>query len=289
MPGVNQTPFYAAYVPTSDVQTNYNALNGHLEKRLQHGLNFSAVYTWSKSMDNASEEGPGFASNQTDPANPRAEYGPSDFDVRHRVQRGGNVDAAEPQSNTLVKEVLGNWQVNGIYTWHTGFPWTPVIGVPSVALVNGASTIAPTRPTGYGPRSGAPAKRAVPTISCSNSDFIHGGNFPDGGANYFVYGTPGPPGIGRNHFNGPCYHGHRYERGQAGDVQHPRSPGAVPVPGQLYNILNHANLQPIGFGSTRGARLDNPSAGTHVNNPLFGFSPGADSGRVIEFFGRMQF
>jgi len=57
------------------VQTNYNALNGHLEKRLQHGLDFSVVYTYSKSLDNASEEGPGFASNQTDPANPRAGVG----------------------------------------------------------------------------------------------------------------------------------------------------------------------------------------------------------------------
>ena len=26
-----------------------------------------------------------------------------------------------------------------------------------------------------------------------------------------------------------------------------------------------------------------------INNPLFGLSPGADSGRVIEFFGRVQF
>ena len=59
-PGVNQTPFYAAYVPTSDVHTDYNAMNVHLEKRLQHGLDFSAVYTWSKSMDNASNEGPGY-------------------------------------------------------------------------------------------------------------------------------------------------------------------------------------------------------------------------------------
>ena len=37
-PGVNQTPFNNAYVPTSDVHTDYNAMNVHLEKRLQHGL-----------------------------------------------------------------------------------------------------------------------------------------------------------------------------------------------------------------------------------------------------------
>ena len=31
------------------------------------------------------------------------------------------------------------------------------------------------------------------------------------------------------------------------------------------------------------------TAGTHIINPLFGLSPGADNGRVIEFFGRVQF
>jgi hypothetical protein len=57
----------------------------------------------------------------------------------------------------------------------------------------------------------------------------------------------------------------------------------------FFNILNLTNLQPIGFGSTEALVSTNSTAGTHVVNPLFGLSPGADSGRVIEFFGRIQF
>lgn len=288
MPGVNQTPFYAAYVPTSDVQTNYNALNGHLEKRLQHGVSLSAVYTYSKSLDNASEEGPGFASNQTDPGNPRAEWGPSDFDVRHRFTAMGTWSLPSPHENRLMENVLGNWQMNGIYTWHTGFPWTPVIGVPSVALVNGASTIAPTRPTGYGPGSGAPAG-ALAMNNCGNNDFIKGGNFPLGGANYFVYGTPGPPGIGRNSFNGPCYRDLDMSFAKQISFGVREHPVSFRFQANLYNILNLTNLTPIGFGSTEALVSTNSTAGTHVINPLFGLSPGADTGRVVEFFGRLEF
>jgi hypothetical protein len=288
MPGVNQTPFYAAYVPTSDVHTVYNALNGHLEKRLQHGVNFSAVYTWSKSMDNASEEGPGFESNQTDPADDAAEYGPSDFDVRNRFTAEGTWSLPTPERNTLMKEVLGNWQINGVYTWHSGFPWTPVVGVPSVALVNGASTIAPTRPTGYGPGSGAPAG-ALAANACGNSDFIQGGNFPQGGANYFVYGTPGPPGIGRNHFNGPCFMDTDLSFAKQVTFGWHDHQALLRFQANTYNIFNHTNLQPISFGSSEAYVSFTDTPGTHVNNPLFGLSPGADNGRVIEFFARLQF
>jgi hypothetical protein len=287
-PGVNQTPFYAAYVPTSDVHTSYNALNVHLEKRLQHGFNFSGVYTWSKSLDNASEEGPGFLSNQTDPAFPQTEYGPSDFDARHRVTLLGVWSIPSPAGNGWKKQVLGNWQANAIYTWHTGFPWTPVIGVPSVVFVNGAQTIAPTRPTGYGIGSGAPAGTNA-SNDCSNSAYIHGSNFPLGGANYFVYGTPGPPGIGRNSFNGPCY--------QDTDVSVAKQITFAPWGHQtlvrfqanIYNIFNSTNLQPISFGSAESTISYDTTPGSHVSNPQFGISPGADSGRVIEFFGRIQF
>jgi hypothetical protein len=288
MPGVNQSPFYASYVPTSDVHTNYNAMNAHLEKRLQHGINFSAVYTWSKSMDNASEEGPGFESNQTDPGNDAAEYGPSDFDVRQRFTFAGTWSLPFPGQNGLVKDVLGGWQLNGVYSFHTGFPWTPVIGVPSVVITNGASTISPTRPTGYGPGSGAPAN-AYAGNACGNSNFVKGGNFPDGGANYFVYGTPGPPGIGRNHFNGPCFQDTDISAAKQFNFSVHDHPALFRFQANTYNIFNHTNLQPISFGSSEALISDNTAAGTHVNNPLFGLSPGSDNGRVIEFFGRFEF
>lgn len=285
--GVNQTPFYAAYVPTADVHTDYNALNVHLEKRMQHGVTFSGVYTWSKSLDNASEEGPGFQSNQTNPAFPATEYGPSDFDVRNRVNLVGVWTLPSPAGHGLMNAALGNWQANAIYTWHTGFPWTPVIGVPSEVFVNGAATIAPTRPTSY---------TGFATNNCSNGNFIpgKGGNFPLGGPSYFGYGTPGQPGIGRNSFNGPCY--------MDTDMSFAKEFHFVPwgheslfrFTANFFNIFNQTNLTPISFGSTESlisfsTNPNNPAAPSNAPNPLFGQSPASDNGRVIEFTGRIQF
>jgi Carboxypeptidase regulatory-like domain len=287
-PGVNQTPFNNAYVPTSDVHTDYNAMNVQLEKRLQHGLDFSAVYTWSKSMDNASNEGPGFLSNQTDPGNPRAEYGPSDFDLRQRFSLVGTWSLPNPKGNGLMKNVLGNWQANGILTMHSGFPWTPVIGVPSVALVNGASTIAPTRPTGYGPGSGAPAD-SLALSSCSNGAFEHGSNFPQGGANYFVYGNPGPPGVGRNSFTGPCYKDADMSFAKQVTFSLGDHPALIRFQANLYNIFNLTNLTPLSLGSPETTISNVTTAGTNVINPLFGLAPASDNGRVVEFFGRIEF
>ena len=288
-PGVNQSPFSGSYVPTADVHTSYNALNVHVEKREQHGITFSGVYTWSKSLDNASQEGPGFQSNQTDPGDPRSEYGPSDFDLRNRFTAVGLWEIPGPRGNGLLAQALGHWQVNGDYTWHTGFPWTPVIGVPSVALVNGASVINPTRPTGYGPGSGSPSG-AYALSSCSNNAFIHGGNFPLGSANYFNYGTSGAPGIGRNSFSGPCYVDTDMSFAKEVTFSLFKHQGMFfRFQANFFNIFNRTDLTPISFGSPEAEISNVTMAGTHVNNPLFGLAPSADSGRVVEFFGRLQF
>lgn len=281
-PGVNQSPFYAAYVPTTDVHSNYNALNVILEKKMAHGVQVNANYTWSKSMDTASNEGPGAVTNQTNPAFPQTEYGPSDFDQRDHVNVVALWSLPSPTGYGLKKQVLGGWQANMVFTYGTGFPWTPTIGVPSVALVNGAAQIQPTRPLGYGTAAGLPNAGN----SCSNSAYIHNGNFPLGGPAYFAYAgnhlpptATGQPGIGRNSWNGPCYMDTDMSFGKQFAFAALGHPASFRFQANIFNIFNKTNLQPLSFGSPE----------TNISNPLFGLSPASDSGRVIEFFGRFQF
>jgi hypothetical protein len=269
--GATNTPFYAAYIPTSDVYTNYNGVNASLNKRFSHGYSLNATYTYSKSLDQLSNEGPGALSNQTDPAHPITEYGPSDFDNRHRIAIAGNWDLPKYNNGRgVVGAILSGWQVNGIFQYHTGFPWTPVTGQPSVAVVTSAATIAPTRPLAY--FGGA-------SNSCSNGAYINGTNFPNGGKNYFLIGKPGPPGIGRNSWNGPCY----MNTDLSAAKQQPFSIGGREISARFqanfYNVFNKTNLQPILFGT----------ANATIENTLFGLSPGADAGRVIDFFVRIDF
>jgi hypothetical protein len=76
---------FAVYIPTPDVNSNYNALNARLTRRLSHGIQFDVLYRWAKTIDTLSNEGPGAVTNQTFPQDLRQERGPSDFDVRHNL------------------------------------------------------------------------------------------------------------------------------------------------------------------------------------------------------------
>ena len=269
--GSTLSPFNNTYVPTSDVYTNYNGVNTTLNKRFAHGYSLNATYTYSKSLDQGSNEGPGALSNQTDPAHPRTEYGPSDFDNRHRITVSGNWDLPKyHHGHGLVGSIVSGWQVNGVYQYHTGFPWTPVTGQPTVAVVQSASTIAPTRPLAY--FGGA-------HNSCSNNAYINGTNFPGGGQKFFKIGQPGPPGIGRNSWNGPCYMDTDLSAAKEQPFSIAGHETSVRFQANFYNAFNKTNLQPILFGTQNAT----------VENSLFGLSPAADAGRVIDFFVRLDF
>lgn len=265
------SPFQNTYIPTTDVFTSYNALNLRLTRRYRNGFQIEGQYSYAKSMDQLSNEGPSSVSNQTNPAHPETEYGPSDFDVRHRVTVSGLWDL--PKYNNghgLVGQILSGWQMNGIYTWHTGFPWTPVTGKPSVQYVQSAATISPTRPIGY--YGGA-------HNDCSNGAYIHGSNFPNGGTSYFNISSSGAPGIGRNSWNGPCYMSTEmsFAKQQAFSIGSHES--QLRFQANVYNLFNQTNLSPITFGSNAAT----------VENTLFGLAPSADAGRVVEFLVRLNF
>ena len=100
--------------------SNYNAFEASLRKRFSHGLTFNANYTYSKALDQLSDvcrSRTGQIS-ATDVENIRYDYGPSDFDIRHRVVFSYNYDLPFLKANRW----LGGWALNGIFSWNTGAP-----------------------------------------------------------------------------------------------------------------------------------------------------------------------
>src|SRR5581483_4839040 len=89
IPSPANFPFSAIFIPTPDVNANYNALLARLTRRFAQGFQFDAVYRYAKSLDMLSYEGPGAPTNQTFPQNQLTEYGPSDFDVKHNLVISG--------------------------------------------------------------------------------------------------------------------------------------------------------------------------------------------------------
>ena len=295
---------FQAFLPTPDVISRYNALLATLERRFANGFQFQANYRFAKSLDNLSNSGPGFVTNQTFPVDNDSEYGPSDFDVRHNLNVFGLWDLPIFRNrNDLVGTFLGGWQVNGIVTWHTGFPFTPVVGGPGIRSQSNAQ-FGPFRPTGF--RGGNGTDTSNDTFLNGNGNFtgsfIPGNNLcinVAGGCNRIFLTTLNrnaagdatfllnPPGIGRNGFRGPRYFSTDLSISKRFDL--PKGLRISENTGldlrvNLFNAFNNLNLAPFGFASdsTRINNGDNP-------NPRFGRATTGLAGRVIELQARFSF
>jgi hypothetical protein len=101
--------------------SNYNAFDVTLRKRFSHGLSMNANYTYAKSLDELSDvfrTRNGANVSATDVQNLKADYGPSDFDVRHRVVVSFDYDLPFMRSNRWI----GGWTINSIISYNTGAP-----------------------------------------------------------------------------------------------------------------------------------------------------------------------
>jgi hypothetical protein len=105
-------------VMTNDTHSNYNSLQATLTKRMSHGVSFTAGYTYAHGLDNGSLNRFGLIPQNS--VNPGAEYGNSDFDVRHRLTLTGTYNI--PGINGFAQAFKG-WQVNGIVTLQSSQPW----------------------------------------------------------------------------------------------------------------------------------------------------------------------
>ncbi|MEK6324918.1 MAG: TonB-dependent receptor [Acidobacteriota bacterium] len=116
----------------SSANSNYNSLQVRFQQRLDFGLSFLSSYTWSKSIDNASN----FFSSAGDPNFPQdsfntaGERGRSNFDVRHRLSLSYGYDLPFGKGRShladdgLLSAILTGWQTFGIVTLQSGRPFT---------------------------------------------------------------------------------------------------------------------------------------------------------------------
>ena len=109
---------------TDDAYSEYDAMIFKINKRFSNNYQFMASYTWSKSYDNDSNEtstelyGYDYPENVYDLS---AEWGPSNFDIRHRFIVSGVYQFAELLN-------LPDWyelELSGIFEFSSGKPWSP--------------------------------------------------------------------------------------------------------------------------------------------------------------------
>jgi hypothetical protein len=111
----------------------YNSLQTRLTTRSWHGLTTELNWTYSKTIDNASEIFSTFSGGNTNafaqnPLNTDVgERGVSGISLKHIVSSGFTyVLPIFPHGTNFVEKSLGGWRLNGIYTFDSGQPGAPL-------------------------------------------------------------------------------------------------------------------------------------------------------------------
>jgi len=154
---------------------SYNALQVEVNKRYSNGLAYQVAYTYSKSIDEGSSGWFGVEGQSlTDPYNVKASRGPSGFDLRHTlsVNMLYQIPVGHGQrystKNGVLDYIVGNWQINNIFTARSGVPFNVFYGASDLANTGNVSWAQYDRANLVGdPNQGScPDGSRVGSVSC---------------------------------------------------------------------------------------------------------------------------
>jgi hypothetical protein len=129
---------------SSEGNSTLNAASVRVRKRMSKGLGVSAVYVFSKSIDDASSIGGGGEVVVQNPFNLPGDRGLSSFDQTHKFTGNWIYDVPFGDGRRFVttgpmSHVLGGWQWSGSFTIASGLYFTPRVLGASVDINRGVS------------------------------------------------------------------------------------------------------------------------------------------------------
>ncbi|MGD0791924.1 MAG: TonB-dependent receptor [Terriglobales bacterium] len=231
---------YGAIDSLSTVSAStYHALQTTLRARSWRGLSGFAGYTWSKSLDDASD---GIDFNFATVAFPQnslnlhGEHGPSNFDTRHRFTAAFAYDVPKLAGPNWIAR---GWQLNTIVTAQSGRP-VPIVSANDTSAQNG--NVYPT-PSNYHQRP-----NLVPGINPINSNwrsapdsigYLNGAAFaqPDYAAADNLVGSFGN--LGRNAIYGPKFWNVDFSLAKSTRIF---ERATIQFRAEFFNIFNHPNF-----------------------------------------------
>jgi hypothetical protein len=242
-------------------RSTYDSLQLRYQQRYDVGLTLLASYTLGESQDDASSffASAGDANFPQDSNDPDAEWGPSSFDVRHRLSIGWAWDLPLPNDMTGWRgALLSNWQLAGVVSMQSGRPVTVAL-LPEFDNSNtGRSTL------GFG------AGDRPDVVGDATLDDPTPERWFDTGA--FVVPPRGTFGnAGRNILDGPGYA--NVNLGLMKDVRFGAT-ARLQLRAEAFNLFNRANFDlPDNF----------------VGSPTFGQVRSAGSPRRLQFGAKLLF
>jgi hypothetical protein len=255
--------------------SSYNSLQAHYEKRFNHGFQFQASYTWAHSIDNASNANLGPTQNNSDFRyfrDPQAEFGNSDFGIRHRFVASYIYDLPVGHGRKFLggatgvtEGILGGWQIAGITSVSSGNWFTVLDSNGNFANSDGGVGGVSQRPdfgltAGCVPASG----KLVFFNTCLYHDPALG-SFGD---------------VGRNTLQGPGYQTWDFTAGKHFPI---RERYTLEFRADLFNIFNHTNF----LLSSSGPQNSNNS--TVLGAQQFGFLTAARDPRLVQLSLKLSF
>jgi outer membrane receptor protein involved in Fe transport len=254
--------------------SSYHSLQAHYEKRFSHGLQLLASYTWAHSIDNASNANLGPTQNNSDFRDfrhPEAEFGNSDFDVRHRFSGSfiyelpfGRGKRFLGDATGLLNQIAGGWQLGTIVSASTGNYFTVLDSNGNFANSDGGAGGVSQRPDQVGDPTAKPCIPGTFFNTCAFAD-------PPSGS----FGN-----VRRNTIEGPGYK--TWDLSAFKNFQTSERSN-LEFRAEFFNVLNHTNF----LFSKTGPQNGNSS--TILGNSQFGDLTAARDPRQIQFALKLSF
>ena len=255
--------------------SSYNSLQVHYEKRFNHGLQFQFSYTWAHSIDNASNANLGPTQNNSDFRyfrDPQAEFGNSDFGIRHRFVASyiyelpiGHGKKFMGSATGLTQQLIGGWQVAGITSVSSGNWFTVLDSNGNFANSDGGVGGVSQRPDfGLTPGCVPATGKLVFFNTCLYHDPALG-SFGD---------------VGRNTLQGPGYQTWDFTAGKHFPI---RERFNLEFRADFFNIFNHTNFLLANSGP------QNSNNSTILGAPQFGFLTAARDPRLVQLSLKLTF
>ena len=196
--------------------SSYNALETEVTHRLSRGLQVRANYTWSKNLDMNSGLTGAQAQNQAqmilDRNDLRRDWGPSALNAASQASVSGRYELPFGHG----------WQLNGIATMLSGFPFTPTIGT---NRSGDGDTRNPDRPS-VNPAFSGPVVLGQPGQWFNPNAFVLPAAGTYGNLGRGVYRGPGLSGLDLSLFKNTAL----------------TEKDTLQFRAEVFNVLNHANL-----------------------------------------------
>jgi hypothetical protein len=254
---------------------HYSALQAQLLKRMGHGLQAQASYTWGKCID-AGSNGDIGDPYQNSPSSliffaPGSRNGLCDFNVGQNFVGNFIWDVPSPKSSSaIVSHLAGGWELGAILAASTGTPFIVAMDGDPIRIKNGDSLTYPSRLAGCNPINSNWKSNGLQyvNLSCFTPPVAPASMAAQcDTAFYSAVTKPAPSGMvycanlfgnaGRNQLIGPKIVNLDFSVFKNNYIPRISESFNVQFRAEMFNVLNHANFQSPLCGSCQTIFTEN--------------------------------